>query len=115
VHESAFCQCTFTNTTSIASVRDFFKTISGFRHEFYENSLLYTYPVEVMKAICDNVTSHGKMNRNNKTTVAANSCSKCTSFSHSYCYIVTRNARSIIKQSVKLQHNSYDIVKAYSN
>ena len=69
-----------------------------------------------MEAICENDNSHGEMNWDHKTVVAAKGLSKMY---HSFCFIIyfviTRNAMSIIKPiSVKLQYTSYDVVKAYN-
>ena len=105
------------NRTPTVKVKDLYKTSWVYRHEAYENfSLLYTYLVEVMGAICENDTSHGEIDRDHKTVVAVNGLSKMYhSFSFRISFVITRNAMSIIKKiSVKLQYTSYDIVKAYN-
>ena len=105
------------NTTPTVKVKDLCRTRWIYRHEAYENfSLLYTYLADVIEAICDNDTSRGEMNWDNKTIVAANGLSKMYhSFSFILSFVVTTNAMSIIKPiSVKLQYTSYDIVKAYT-
>jgi hypothetical protein len=44
-----------------------------YRHEAYEHfSLLYTYFVDVMKAISANYTAYGDMNWDSKPLLAAN-------------------------------------------
>lgn len=120
-HNSAkrqvFLEKVVDNRTSTVKVKDLCRTRWIYRHEAYENfSLLYTYLVEVMEAICENDTSHGVMDWDHKTVVAANGLSKMyRSFSFIISFIVTRNAMSIIKPiSVKLQYTSNDIVKAYN-
>ncbi len=48
--------------TPTVKVKDLCRTRWVYRHEAYENfSMLYTYLVDVMEAICENDTSHGEM------------------------------------------------------
>ena len=50
-----------------------------YRHEAYENfSLLYTYLVEVMEAICENDTSHGEKDWITRLLWLLMACPKCT-------------------------------------
>ncbi len=71
--------------TPTVKVKDLCRTRWVYRHEAYENfSMLYTYLVDVMEAICENDTSHGEMNWDNKIIVAANGLSKMY---HSFSFI----------------------------
>ena len=88
-HNSAkrqvFLEKVVDNRTHTVKVKDLCRTRWVYRHGAYENfSLLHTYLVDVMEAICDNDTSHGQMDWDNKTIVAANSLSEMYHF-FSFC------------------------------
>ena len=103
--------------TTSAKVKDLCRTRWVYRHEAYEKFyLLYKYLVDVMKAISEQDSSYGDMSWDSKTRVAANGLSKLYhSFTFITSFIITMNVMSVIRPiSVKLQHRSYDIVKAYN-